>query len=383
MSSKILDRLVVGFAIFAMFFGAGNLIYPLYIGTQTLSQYYSSTLGITLTGIILPFFGLISMTLYRGRVCDFFSGLGRFISLPLIIIILALIGPFVAIPRCIVISFGGVKALIDGAQLVWFDLIFCFLLLVIVWRKAQVVEVLGKWLTPILLINILVIITSALLSEPTYDSSAQNISNFSAFLIGAMEGYQTMDLCAAIFFGAITFDYIKNISGDEKIITSGIISFSIGLFLLFLVYAAFVYIGSKYSTLLMHLPREQMLIAVTHTTLGRLAAPAVALTIVIACLTTAIALVDLVVEWIVNEFNMLKRQHAVLYVVSLSFIFALFGFHKLTMALGLILSYLYPSLITITLANIIDNVFSLNLVRASFWVAFIVTIAYNALFYLI
>ncbi|MBQ4874928.1 MAG: branched-chain amino acid transport system II carrier protein [Rickettsiaceae bacterium H1] len=381
MPTQVLNHLIVGFAIFAMFFGAGNLIYPIYIGTKTLSDYPLSILGIALTGVILPFIGLVSITLYRGNVTKFFSGLSNYISLPLIIIILALIGPIAAIPRCIIISFGGFKALLKNTELFWFDLVFCFLLLIAVWYKTKVIEVLGKWLTPILIVGITIIISYALLDENEISSFHQeNIGNIQSFFTGAIQGYQTMDLCAAIFFGIIAFDHIKKTSTEENIIKNSIISFSIGLFLLFSVYAFFIYIGEKYSHFLSNIPREQMLIEITRHTIGRFSGPVVAATILIACLTTAIALVNLVANWFADELKILKRKYCIILVIIISFVFALFGFNSLTKMLETILFFLYPALIAITIANIIDYSFNIKTVKWAFNFACLISLIYNLIF---
>ena len=380
MLHKVSNHLTLGFAIFAMFFGAGNLIYPLYIGVETFPNYYFSILGITVTGVILPFLGLLAIALHSGSVRKFFSGLNNYISVPLIIIILALIGPLAAIPRCILISFGGFKALFNNTDLVLFDLAFCFFLLITAWHKTKVIEIVGKLLTPVLIVGIIIIVSCAILDGNISEISVENIKNTSSFFIGATQGYQTMDLCAAIFFGMIACDHIKNISSEKDITKNGIISFTIGLVLLFLVYALFIHIGAKYSDLLTNIPREQMLIVATKKAVGKFASPVIATTILIACLTTAISLVDLVANWAADELRVLKRKYGIVLVTAISFIFTLSGFNSLTKFLGTVLFFLYPALIAITVANIIDYIFNIKIVNWSFWIALVFSLTYNFIF---
>ncbi len=363
-----------------MFFGAGNLVYPLYIGVETSPEFYASIAGIMLTGVFLPFLGLVGALLYEGDVNRFFSGLGRYTSLVLIVIILALIGPIAAIPRCVVVSFGSFQALLKNLDLFWFDLFFCFLLLFSVWNKDQVMELIGKWLTPILIIGVAVIISCALLDKSSNLVIEGDISVLSAFLIAAENGYQTMDLCAAIFFGVIAYESIKNMNGTKSIFCSGIISFSIGMFLLFLVYAFFVYIGAKNSNILIDVARENMLSVVVHRVIGSsYTAIVLAITVFLACLTTAIALVDLVANWLSNSLNFIKRKYAVIIIVFLSFIFALFGFTGLTNFLSIALLFLYPALVAVTIAAIFDSIFNIKVVKYVFWIVCCLNLAYNSL----
>ncbi len=381
--SSLLRYIVAGFAIFAMFFGAGNLIYPLYIGVASSGNYYWAAFGIMLTGVFLPLLGLFSIILHEGSVKSFFGKLSNYVSFPLSLIIILLIGPIAAIPRCIIISFGGFHEMFESLQLVWFDASFCLLMLVAVWHKGKVVDIIGKWLTPILILGIITIISLALLDN-TIIPTTNVIDSYDSFTIGALQGYQTMDLCAAIFFGIIIFEYMKNSVGKQDIVHNSIIASIFGSALLCLVYIFFIYIGSKYHDTLVGIPKEKMLIEVTQKIFNNmLAIPVVSITILIACLTTAIALVDLVSNWISEtlKLNDKHRNYVIILVLAVSFICTLFGFNALTNFLANILSILYPALITVTIANIIDYSFKTNLVRPMFLVACIASAIYNFILY--
>lgn len=191
-----------------------------------------------------------------------------------------------------------------------------------------------------------------------------------------------MDLCAAIFFGIIIFEYIHNTHSSKSTIKNSIIASVIGVFLLFIVYATFIYIGAKYSILLNDVPKEQMLMVITQKAVGRLAIPIASVTILTACLTTAIALIDLVVNWVADMLKIKpeKRGIVIIAVVATSFAFTLFGFNTLTTFLSIILFVLYPGLIAITIANIIDYALSTNTVRPAFWLACISSFIYNIMF---
>ncbi len=133
--------LTAGFAMFSMFFGSGNLVFPLLIGTQTLDVSTYSTLGLILTAVIVPFLGLFGMILYNGNTRDYFDKLGRIPSFLLILAMLSLMGPFGVVPRCITVAYGGLNVLYPTLPFDWFSAGFCALITILIWKSNRVVDV--------------------------------------------------------------------------------------------------------------------------------------------------------------------------------------------------------------------------------------------------
>ncbi|MEM9242954.1 MAG: branched-chain amino acid transport system II carrier protein, partial [Pseudomonadota bacterium] len=98
--------IIVGFAIFAMFFGAGNLIYPLSVGAHSGPNVLFGLLGFLIAGIIIPLLGLFAISLYHGNYKHFFAQIGRVPGFIVALLVIILLGIFVATPRCSFISFG-------------------------------------------------------------------------------------------------------------------------------------------------------------------------------------------------------------------------------------------------------------------------------------
>jgi LIVCS family branched-chain amino acid:cation transporter len=116
-----------GFAMFSMFFGSGNLVFPLIIGVKTYENPLHAIYGLLITAVLLPFFGLFGIMHYRGDHTVYFSILGPYSRFLLSLLMLGLMGPFGVIPRCISVAFGGVHLLYPTLPLWVFSLIFAVL----------------------------------------------------------------------------------------------------------------------------------------------------------------------------------------------------------------------------------------------------------------
>ena len=116
--------LTYGFAIFAMFFGSGNLVFPLEIGLHSGSYWIWGFLGLLITGIILPFLGLFVIKTYKGNYLDFFGEAGYYAKILVPFFTLSLLGSFGVVPRCITVAYGGIKFLTPDVSLWSFALLF-------------------------------------------------------------------------------------------------------------------------------------------------------------------------------------------------------------------------------------------------------------------
>ena len=141
--------LTAGFAMFSMFFGSGNLVFPLMLGTQTLQHSFSALGGFFITAVIVPFLGLIAMIAFNGDRERFFGTLGKGTGFVLTFLILALIGPFAVIPRCITVAYGGLQLIWPHLSFVGFSAFFCILTGVLIWHPNKVVGIIGLVLTPL------------------------------------------------------------------------------------------------------------------------------------------------------------------------------------------------------------------------------------------
>lgn len=350
--------LTAGFAMFSMFFGSGNLVFPLLTGQLTSDQSSWSTFGFIITAVVVPFLGLMGMILYDGNYTRYFSRLGKIPSAVLIFIMLALIGPFGVVPRCVTVAYGGISLLAPRFSYAAFSLIFCFLIMGLIWSRNRVVDVIGLVLTPFKLGGIALMMGVGLwYGEPALPGA---LSSWPAFKEGFFLGYQTMDLMAGFFFSSTTVYYLrhqlKHEENPEKtLIRLSVISSLIGAGLLSLAYIGFVQLGAKYAPILQSVKPEEMVVQIAFNSLGVLALPVIAVTMAVACLATAVILCSVFVDYLQDHITKNKINHSYLVIstVSIAFAMSLLGFSTICQWLGLVLTVAYPALIALSIVNVI------------------------------
>lgn len=203
MKSKLNTIITVGFALFAMFFGAGNLILSPFIGLETGSEWLTALAGFFITAIIAPFLGVLMVA----KAGTNFTDLGQKTH-PLLIKILTLlvilcIGPLVAIPRTAATTFEvGIEPLLPSLSKKVFAVIFFGLVLALSLSKSKIVDIIGKFLTPFLLVVLALLIVLGIWQAPSAETPATH-TLVESFIFGFIEGYLTLDVLASVIFAGI------------------------------------------------------------------------------------------------------------------------------------------------------------------------------------
>ena len=366
-----------GFAMFAMFFGSGNLVFPLIIGAQTTDQFITASLGLMITGVLVPFLGLFSMIIYQGNKDKYFGLLGKYAPFILSLLILSLIGPFGVVPRCILVSYGGISLIYPEIPLYLFSAFFLLLVLLLIWQKNKIVPIIGKYLGPLKISGIILIIAAAIHQSPELIAKPQTEN---PFILAVTQGYQMMDLMAAFFFSITIVEYLRTICGSkEETIKVSLLASAIGGSLIALVYLGFIYLGAHYSSHLVDMKPEQYLAAIARLTLGKHAELIVAITIIISCLATASSLVRLFAAFLKTDVSNEKISWPISVVITIiiSFLLSLTGFTKIASLLHMILIYAYPALITLTITAILHKNYGFKWVKESFWLTLFAFIAFK------
>lgn len=359
-----------GFAMFAMFFGSGNLIFPLAIGVEALDNWPIATFGLFLTGICVPFIGMFAMILYNGDREDAFQMIGKWPALLLAFLMLSLMGPFGVSARCIIVAYGGVQLLFSDIPFWVFSVMFSALSGIIIWKKDSWVNIIGRFLTPVLLLAIALIVGFGIFYHPVV--SVSNVKNTEIFLVGLDQGYQTMDLLAAFFFSATIVQHLKQnslVKDQSKLRWVSLSASFIGAGLLSIVYVGFVALGAFYAPLIKAINPEQRLTAVAGEVLGVYAIPVVATTIALACLTTFIVLTVLFSDFIKKEFfkNKVGDNVTVIITLIIGFFVSLLGFNSLAAWIAEAMEIAYPALIAFAIALIVKKSTGTDFVKIAFW----------------
>lgn len=363
-------RLVLtsGFAMFSMFFGSGNLVYPILAGENTLGSYPFTILGFFLTAVCVPFLGLLGVILYDGNRHYFFGGMGKLLAFLTTAFMLALMGPFAVIPRCITVAYGGISVLTKTIPQFAFAALFCCVIALAVYKRSRVVDVIAYLLTPFKFGSIVLLIILGVLTGVLPDSSS--LLPTEAFRIGLFEGYQTMDLMGALFFASTIYEYISRHVPEtphqgrhRRLFHLALWSSVVGGLLLGLVYIGFVVLGASYANHIVDVRPESMLVVIAHHAIGQLGGPLVAFMLMVSCLATATVLTSLFTDFLHEDIMKKKvnRLWAILATLVVSFAISLLGFQSIRVFLGTTLGFVYPVLLIYTLWQIGRKLFKRDL----------------------
>ncbi len=347
---------LLGFSIFAMFFGSGNLVFPMQIGSECLNLWQVGFLGLLLSGIIVPFAGVFAIKRYQGSYDQFFKelGFGAHIIIPLIL--LSLLGSFGIVPRCITVAFGGFHVFEPKIPLWIFSLCFSVICFLVGLKDTRMLSIIGKFMTPVKLTTLALIIVVGVFSATKLPVSLYTPS--SAFELGLMQGYQTMDLIAGFFFASLIFKHIEQKYGPgvsaKTIFWLSAKASLIGASVIALAYGGLVYLGASYVDVISNVPSTEMLPTLTKYLLGNYSTIVIALTMGFSCLATATALNNLYADFLRNTFK-LKSEFFPLVLggtTLVSFALSLLDFNGISEFLTPILDVIYPGLIGYTLASL-------------------------------
>jgi LIVCS family branched-chain amino acid:cation transporter len=371
------DALPIGLAMFSMFFGAGNIIFPLAVGQFAGEKNFFATSGLILTAAIMPILGVMAMLLFEGDYKVFFGRIGKKTGFYLALLVITLLGPLGSTPRCIALAYTTLRSFIEISPAV-FSAAACLVIFLFTFKKNHILTLLGWFLTPLLLTALIAIIIAGLLKEHTCVATDQ--SNLKLFFYGLKEGYNTMDLLAAFFFSSTILTILKarNCGRQERIKTAFRASF-ISIFLLAAVYMGFSYLAAFHGNDLLTTEKDALLAAITLKVAGNHAGILVCITIALACLTTAIALMAAFTDFIHREVFKEKVNYSYTLAGSLLLTFAIstLRFTGISAFLGPILEVCYPGLIVLTLLNIAHRLKNFKPIKFPVFLAF----SLSAIFY--
>lgn len=354
---KFNDILVIGLALFAMFFGAGNLIFPPYIGLLSGDKWFVSLVGFLLTGIGLPLVGIIVMAKNDGDFGKFAGKVGTKFSKILGVVIMLAIGPLLAIPRTGATTYEmGVKPIFPNVSPILAITIFFAISLYFVINPSSVIDKIGKILTPILLLMLSIIIVKGIIS-PIGTMQSTGIEN--PFSRAFSEGYQTMDALASIVFAGIVIGSVvaKGYKNKNEQIKLTFISALIAAVGLLLVYGGLMYLGATASKLYnQEIAKTTLTIGITERLLGNFGKVALGLAVAFACLTTSVGLTATAGEFFSKlTNNKISYKSVVILVTVFSAVVSNFGVEKIVKIAVPLLVTVYPVVIVLIALNLFDD----------------------------
>ena len=347
------QKILVAGTLFGMFFGAGNLIFPVHLGQMAGENAFAAIVGFIITAVGIPIFGVAAIGVTHSDGLQELSGkVGKGYGIFFTCLLYLTIGPLFAIPRCATVSFTtGITPLLDADSpeqlyLLLFSAVFFAFVLFFSLRPGKITVWIGKIINPLFLFFFAVLMIAALLSPGAAISSVEPVEAYQsgAFFPALIEGYGTMDAIAGLAFGIVVIDVIRRMGIDdddaiaEDVLSSGLLTGA----LMALIYVVSIVVGAQ-SRGLFELS-ENGGIALTQIAghyLGGAGLFILAFTITFACLKTSIGLVTACAE------TFTKMTGGRLSYRSWTILFTLFSFAVSNVGLSAIIEYSIPVLMLI------------------------------------
>jgi len=357
MKRLYLDIFVIGFALFSMFFGAGNVIFPPYLGLGCGSQWFLGFLCYYLADIGLALVALFAV-LRHGSWEAVSRPIGRIPSTLLMSAIMLCIGPMLAIPRTAATTYEmGLAPLVSGFSPVLFSGLFFLVILALCVKESAVVDIVGKILTPALMIGLLVLIVVGVIDPVGPVPDRVLVENVP--VTGIEAGYQTMDVLAAVVFGIILLKSARDkgytdIRSQSRVVTgAGIVA---GAALL-VVYLGLTYLGVTTSRFFdLTVPRTFLVSAIVRNLLGSPGILLFSVVVALACITTAVALVSSAAAYFTKlSGGRLSYQVLVTIICVFSAVVSNIGLDQIVSVSAPILSIVYPPTLTLILISFLSR----------------------------
>lgn len=313
---SLTDMLGLGFMTFAFFLGAGNIIFPPLAGMLAGDHYVLAMLGFLTTAVGLPLLGLFAVAKVGGGIPEMTASLPKWIGVVIAVVIFIIIGPLIAAPRTALVAYElGVQPFteVDGQLFysIGFFVVACLLSL----YPGKLMDSIGKLLTPMLVVLLLVLAASVLVGGVGEPAVANARYASGPFAQGFIEGYNTMDALASVMFGMLIIDLLKK----KGVVAASdqyrylIIAALIAVAGLAIVYVSLFVLGAGNPALVPNADNGgQILSAYVAWRFGDFGLIILAAVITLACLTTAVGLLSACSDYFSSLTKSLNYSHFVL-----------------------------------------------------------------------
>ncbi len=368
--NKTREKFVIGFALFSMFFGAGNLILPPFLGFKSGTDWFLVTIGFTITAVIIPILGILAHARLQGTMYDFGKKVSPTFSLIYCLIVYA-ISISLPAPRTASVThemaiapFFNISSLVTSS--IYFVLVFLFVI-----NRSKILNLIGKFLTPLIIIILFLIIGIGIFSSHT----EMNPSLFKTPIVdGLLEGYQTFDAIGAIVVGGVliislNLKGLTNFKEKKEIITKA--GFIAGLGLLS-IYGGLIAVGAFYNSQFgEEITRTQLLSGLSLKTLGNTGTVFLSVLVALACFTTAVGIITGTADYFKGLFNQSQIAYLITAIVAcvLGIVVGQFDVHYIIKVAVPALMFIYPITIVLILLNVLPEKYAGSIVfKVVVWV---------------
>ncbi|WP_412519619.1 branched-chain amino acid transport system II carrier protein [Staphylococcus simulans] len=350
--------LISGLMLFSLFFGAGNLIFPPMLGYTAQSNMWTGMTGFAITGILLPYITVIVIAYYDGGVEFIGDRVHPKFGFIFAICIYLSIGALYGIPRAANVAYEiGAKSILpihNTWTLVGFSLLFFIIVGLIALYPTKIVDNLGKYLTPALLLIIGALCIAAIINPEGSVGQPHDKYAKTPFISGVLEGYYTMDLVAALAFSVVIVQSFKlaGISDRKHIVKNVILSGLISALLLTVIYFSLAYLGITTSK--PGFDNGASILTYNSVRLfGAFGNILFGMIVILACLTTCIGLVNASAAFGLKKFPQISYKTYVLSFSVVGFLISILGLNMILQIAVPLLTFIYPISIVLVLISFI------------------------------
>jgi LIVCS family branched-chain amino acid:cation transporter len=362
------ENIVVGLMLFALFLGAGNIIFPPLLGQLAGESLVIAIFGFLITGVGLPLLAVIAIAKSGGDLQEIASRVHPMFGLIFTVVVYLVIGPLFAIPRTATVSYEiGVAPflpeawLLEAWPLIVFSILFFIVTVLFALNPTKLVDRIGKILTPILIVVISLLTIKSMITPMGDIGPTQGAYKESPFFESFLQGYLTMDVLAALVFGIVVIHALKDkgVSSREELVKSTIFAGVIAAVGLSLVYISLSYIGATSTEAIgIHDNGGSILALSSNALFGSFGSIILAITIAFACLTTSIGLVAAASQFFEKLTPKVSYKMYVFIFAGFSAVVSNVGLAQLISFSVPVLLAIYPLAIVLMILSFIDKSFN-------------------------
>lgn len=359
------ENLLIGSLLFGLFFGAGNLIFPLELGQRSGANITLVTIGFLLSAVSLPILAVVATAASDSEsLFDLSKAAGKKFAYFFTTLLYLTIGPGFAIPRTATttyeVIFEGSKRFYNAQGLFVFSLVFFGLVLYFSIKKASLIDTIGKYMTPMFLILLSVLLVFSIIEPMGPVGAFEPIKRYTknALAVGFVDGYNTLDAPAGLAFAIIIISNIKDLGVTDKklmakeTLKSGLVC----LLAMSLIYSGLSFMGGGAANILDDYENGAVILSsISEHYLGRLGYLILSLIVFIACLKTAIGLVSACSEMFEDMFKnkITYKMYCVIFSL-VSFAIANLGLKQIIALSVPVLMFIYPLSIVLIFLSIVS-----------------------------
>lgn len=345
------QTLITAFALFSLFFGAGNLILPPFLGYNAGTSWILVTLGFAVSAVVIPILAIYGHAKLQGTMLDFGKKVSPAFALIYSVIVYT-ISVALPAPRTASVTYEMAIQPYFNISSLWSSAIYFALVLFFIFNRTRILNLIGKYLTPLIIFILLCIIGIGLFGD-VHNINA-SIFNYT-FTEGILEGYQTFDAIGGIVVGGFIVISISlkskfNYQEKKAIISKAGLMAGIGLLI---IYGGLIALGAHYSGTLDIENRTELLTLLSSQTLGSVGTAFLGVLVSLACFTTAVGILAGTADFIKGLANNSQFAYRITAVIGCVFGVAIGQFdvfYIIDIALP-VLMFIYPITIVLILLN--------------------------------